>query len=458
MKEAFETIHHQLVLDSMAEGVCSIDQDWRITMFNPAAEIITGREAQEVLGAPIRTIFDPKICRCIEVLEEVMEKGTQMRDLSIRIRRGGDRIVPIQMNLAPIIYEDTIFGVVMVFRDMSDVEDLRKELECDYCTEDIVGQSTKIRELLDILPAIADSISTVMILGESGTGKELFARAIHRLSPRCDGPFVAINCAALPDNLLESELFGYQKGAFTDAKKDKPGRFARAEGGSLFLDEIGEISQAMQVKLLRVLQERVYEPLGGTETVETDVRIIAATNKNLKEMVQKGEFRADLYYRIHVVELQLPPLRERSADIPMLVHRFLEKFNARSGKNIRGISTDALSMLRRYSFPGNIRELENIIERAYAVCPFDEIQAGCLPPTVHQEIDPDLTNPPPRGSSCLDPTASLDARRKELPPDDEQAMIRRALEENHGHRRRTADQLGIDPSTLWRKMKKYSLL
>jgi transcriptional regulator with PAS, ATPase and Fis domain len=387
-----------------------------------------------------------------------MEKGTQRRDLTIRLRRETDRVVPIQMNLAPIIYDGTIYGVVMVFRDITDVEVLRKELECDYCTEDIVGQSPKIRQLLDILPAIADSISTVMILGESGTGKELFARAIHRLSPRSEGPFVAINCAALPDNLLESELFGYKKGAFTDAKKDKPGRFARAEGGSLFLDEIGEISPAMQVKLLRVLQERVYEPLGGTETVKTDVRIIAATNRNLKEMVETGEFRSDLYYRIQVVEIQLPPLRDRSADIPILIHRFLDKFNARSGKNIHGISNEALSMLRRYSFPGNIRELENIIERAYAVCPFNEIQAGCLPPTVHQEIDPEMNHPPAAGSSCMDPNASLDARRKEIPPTDEKARIRRALEENHGHRRRTADQLGIDPSTLWRKMKKYSLL
>jgi len=223
-------------------------------------------------------------------------------------------------------------------------------------------------ELFDMIPDIADGVSTVLIEGESGTGKELIARAIHNLSSRKKAPFIAVNCSALPDTLLESELFGYKAGAFTDAKKDKPGRFKLAENGTLFLDEVGEITTAMQVKLLRVLQERTYEPLGATESIQHNVRIIAATNKNLEAMVKEGRFREDLFYRINVFKISLPPLRERMEDVPLLTDHFIDRFNTLQKKNIKGVSEEAMSVLMAYSYPGNIRELANMIERAFVLC------------------------------------------------------------------------------------------
>ena len=233
--------------------------------------------------------------------------------------------------------------------------------ECSFCFENIISRSPKIRDIFEILPAVAESVSTVLIQGASGTGKRLFARAIHNLSARRDKPFITVSCGAIPDTLLESELFGYKVGVFTDAKKDKPGRFALAEGGSLFLDEIGDISLAMQVRLLRFFQEKVYEPLGSLESIKADVRIITATNKNLEKLVKEGKFREALFYRINVVRLGLPSLRERMEDVSLLIEHFIDRYNKQYGKKINGISEEALLCLLSYDYPGNIRELENIL-------------------------------------------------------------------------------------------------
>jgi len=294
--------------------------------------------------------------------------------------------------------------------------------------------------LFEVLPLVAESCSTVLIEGPSGTGKELFARAIHNLSPRKDKPFVAVNCAALPDTLLESELFGYKAGAFTDAKRDKPGRFSLAGGGTIFLDEIGDVSPAMQVRLLRVLQERTIEPLGSVKPVAVDVRVIAATNRVLLDEVRAGRFREDLFYRIHVVRLELPELRKRREDIPLLVERLVTKFNGLHGKSVAGVSDDVMARLMEYDYPGNVRELENIIEQAFVMCRGGIIEMIHLPP----ELRPTTG----RNSDVARPMR-LDAIEK--------MVISEALHRNGGSRKRTAVELGIDVSTLFRKIRQLGI-
>jgi len=276
----------------------------------------------------------------------------------------------------------------------------------------------------------------VLLQGESGTGKELFAQAIHNLSPRSRRPFVAVNCAALPDTLLEAELFGYKAGAFTDAKKDKPGRFKLADRGTLFLDEIGDISPALQVRLLRVLQEKIYEPLGGVESIRHDARVIAASNRDLQELVKEGRFREDLYYRINVLKLVLPPLRERMEDVPLLIDHFIRIFNALQDKSLQGVDDQALACLMAYHYPGNVRELENIIERAFILCKSGIIQRRDLPEFLRAGRE-DEVEPP-------DHTTFREV---------EAAFLINALKRNNGNRAQTARELGIHKSTLFRRIK-----
>jgi transcriptional regulator with PAS, ATPase and Fis domain len=333
-----------------------------------------------------------------------------------------------------------LIGGVETFQDLSQVEELRKELQRRHTFEDIVGRGPAMTRLFEILPQIAESSSTVLIEGASGTGKELFARAIHNLSPRRKKKFVAVNCAALPDNLLESELFGHKAGAFTDARRDKPGRFMMADKGTIFLDEIGDISPALQVRLLRVLQERIIEPLGGLEPKPVDVRVLAATNKDLKKLVKSGKFREDLYYRIRVVHLELPELKSRREDIPLLIGHMIAKFNRIQGKNIEMISPEAMSPLLEYDYPGNIRELENIIEQAFVLCRGSVIEPGHLPPELRPETD---------ATQNLLGVMSLRSMEKRL--------IEESLRKFNGNRQRAAEELGINPSTLYRKMKNLSI-
>jgi transcriptional regulator with PAS, ATPase and Fis domain len=295
-----------------------------------------------------------------------------------------------------------------------------------------------MRKLFDLIPAVAASTSTVLVCGESGTGKELLARAIHAQSGRANGPFVAVNCGALPDNLLEAELFGYRKGAFTDAKSDKPGRFERAAGGTIFLDEIGEVTSAMQVRLLRVLQERSFEPLGATAPVAADVRVVAATNRDLKQMVEAGTFRLDLYYRLNVVRLDLPALRERPEDIPLLAEHFIDRLNRLQQRHVPGISDDALAILARHRFPGNVRELENVIERAFVLCGSGPIKVLHLP---------DELRGPEATAAAGSPLVQAEA-----------TALAAALARHRGNRGAVADELGIHRATLYRKMREHGLI
>jgi PAS domain S-box-containing protein len=425
------------ILDSINEGVFTVDPDWRITTFNRAAERITGVRRQDAIGRPCCDVFRATICERECALKGTLATGKPIVNAIADITSSAGERIPVRISTA--ILKDAggaVTGGVETFQDLSRVEQLRKELDSRYTFEDIVGRSPAMRELFEILPQIAESSSTVLIEGASGTGKELFARAIHNLSPRKKKRFVAVNCAALPDSLLESELFGYKAGAFTDARRDKPGRFALADHGTIFLDEIGDISPAMQVRLLRVLQERVIEPLGATEPLKVDIRVVAATNHVLADLVRQGKFREDLFYRIRVIHLELPALRERREDIPLLVDRMVVKFNRLQGRDIAGVSEEVLVRLMECEYPGNVRELENIIEQAFVMCRGGWIELHHLPP----ELRPATAQADGAGGSM---------KLRSV----ERHLIRAALERHRGNRTQTARALGIDPSTLYRKLK-----
>jgi len=429
----------QVILDSIADGVFTVDRNWRITSFNRAAERITDIPREEAIGRPCYEVFHASICESECALRHTMRTGRPVVNRAIHIVNArGDR-VPISISTA--LLKDphgNVIGGVETFRDLTVEEELRKELAGQRGFADIVGKSEPMRRLFDILPRVAESDSTVLIEGESGTGKELVARAIHGLSPRRGKPLVAVSCVALPDTLLASELFGYVAGAFTDARRDKPGRFARAEGGTIFLDEIGDISPALQAQLLRVLQEKEYEPLGGTRPVKANVRVIAATNKDLKALVQAGRFREDLFYRIHVVTLKLPPLRDRREDIPLLVEHFLQRFNRLRGRNVRNVSDEAMQVLMQHDYPGNVRQLENIIEYAFVLCRGDTILPEHFPPELQR---PSSGRPAPAVT-----LAEIERER-----------ILDALRRHNGNKAAAARELGIHTTTLWRKLKKYAV-
>jgi PAS domain S-box-containing protein len=429
---------HRVVLDSINDGVFTVDLQWRITSFNRAAERITGVRREQAIGRPCCEVFRASICQPACALRQTLKTGRPVVNRAIYILDARGNRIPISISTA--VFKDAegnVRGGVETFRDLSLVDELRKELEAKYSFADIVGRSQAMRQVFVILPQIAESDSTVLIEGPSGTGKELFARAIHQLSRRREGRFVAFSCGALPDSLLESELFGYKAGAFTDARQDKPGRFAVADGGTLFLDEIGDISPAMQARLLRVLQERTYEPLGSAEPVKTDVRVIAATHRDLARLVRKGAFREDLYYRVHVIRLMLPSLRERREDIPLLIEHFVTKFNRLQGKDVAGVSDEVLARLMEYDYPGNVRELENIIEHGFVLCRGGLIELNHLPPQLRGQV-PGETFPSMGGMT-------LQAM--------ERLAITDALRRHQGNRTAAARQLGINPSTLFRKVK-----
>jgi len=430
----------RIILDSIADGVFTVDRDWRITSFNRAAERITGIERREALGRHCWEVFRANICEADCALRRTMETGKPLVNRTVHILNSRGDSVPVSISTAVLRDErGEIIGGVETFRDLTVVEELRKQLHGKYSFADIVSKSPRMQVVFEILPVVAESNSTVLIEGESGTGKELVARAIHNLSPRRDKPMIAVNCGALPDTLLESELFGYVAGAFTDARKDKPGRFALAEGGTLFLDEIGDVSPAMQVRLLRVLQEREYYPLGAAKPVRADVRVIAATNRNLERLVEEGRFRQDLYYRINVVKISLPPLRERREDIPLLTEHFLSRLCRLRGKDISGVSAEAAAALMRYDYPGNVRELENIIEHAFVLCPGGLIEVKHLPPPLQPQAE--VSGQPHPGRLA----------------DVEVKTIVETLARHNWNQAAAAKELGIHKTTLWRKLKRLGI-
>jgi PAS domain S-box-containing protein len=430
----------QVILECISDGVFTIDYNWEITSFNRAAEEITGIGRKEAIGRHCWEVFRSNMCEAECALKKTMEEGRPYVSTSAYIIDSSRKKIPISVSTSLLIDKNNdIIGGVEIFRDLSLVEDLRKELSASFQVEDIVSNSNAMKKIFSILPQISHSDATVLIEGETGTGKELLARAIHNMGPRKHKPFMAINCGALPDTLLESELFGYKKGAFTHAVKDKPGKFSLAHGGTVFLDEIGDTSPAFQVSLLRVLQEHEFTPLGGVEKETSDVRIIAATNRDLSELMAADQFRQDLYYRVNVVRLFLPPLRRRMEDVPLLVERFVSKMNLRQGKFIQGIDQAVLAALMSHRFPGNIRELENIIEHAFVLARDGFITCEHLPGFLGKK-------PVPAAESPDDPVKTAQIN-----------LISDALARNNYNRNAAAKDLGIHKSTLFRRIKKLGI-
>jgi PAS domain S-box-containing protein len=431
-----------IILDSISDGVFTVDENWRITSFNRAASEITGISRNAALGKPCSEVFRASMCETDCALRSTIESGKPIVNASAFIVTAEGRRIPIGISTA--ILRDAkgkVAGGVETFRDLSLVEELRKEIEGRHQVGDLVSRSVLMRRVFDIIPRVAESDSTVLLAGETGTGKELLARAVHELSPRGGKPFVAVNCGALPDTLLESELFGYETGAFTGAQKNKPGRFALAEGGTLFLDEIGDVSPALQVRLLRVLQERTYEPLGGTRSKKSDVRVIAATNRDLAAEVAKGSFRKDLFYRINVVRIELPPLRKRREDIPLLVDYFVSRFNRLQGKSVSGVDPQVMAVLMAHDYPGNVRELENILEHAFVLVREGLIGLKHLP----EEF------------MARDSHARAGAGMRITVRAAEAQAIRQALSRNGFNRLAAARELGMHKSTFFRKIKSLGI-
>ena len=448
------------ILSSLSEAVITVDRNHRISSFNRAAERLIGLPAADALGGDCRQVlrasFGPAQHDC--PMGDLAEGGKPRSDVDGMLVRADGRIVPVSASWS--FFEDDAgerLGFVISFRSFEEIERIAEERKGKFPLQDIVGKTPRIRRIFDLIEMVKDTDSTVLITGESGTGKGLFARAIHDLSPRRESPFVKVNCAALTETLLESELFGHVKGAFTGAIADKVGRFEAADGGTIFLDEIGEISPALQVKLLRVLQDREFERVGSSRTQSVDIRVIAATNRDLKAAMASEQFRGDLYYRLNVIPVSVPPLRERKEDLPLLVGHVLKRLKRRGLERVKAVSPEAMRCLMEYSWPGNVRELENVLERGM-VCARGRILAvEDLPDELREQCRPrresSFPAPPGGGNAETAQTESRNTGEEE----GERAVLLRTLEAHRWNRKDAASALGIDRSTLWRRMKRMGL-
>lgn len=447
-KRTFELIDQKNKLDAIfnsnIEGTFTIDNDWNITSFNASAEKVTGFKRSEAIGRKCWDIFNSSLCRNGCHMEQTMKFGKKMMGNELEIIHKSGRKIPIRVNSGILINnKNERIGAVETFIDISDLKNLSSHLSEKYNYEKIVGKSKDLQQIIAVLESVSQTNSTVLITGESGTGKELAARAIHLNSTRKLGPFIAANCSAYAESLIESELFGHEKGAFTGAIKSKVGRFELAQNGTLFLDEIGDLSISVQTKLLRVIETREFERVGGSKSIKIDTRIIAATNKNLIEEISKGNFREDLFYRINVINVHLPPLRERKDDLPLLINHFIESYNQKFKKNIKQFSSSAYDLLLEYNWPGNIRELENVIEHCFILCNNEIIQSEHLPKRLREPILKNVSN-----NNFIEMKNIHTAERD---------LILFTLNKFKWNRAKTAKELSINLSTLWRKMKKYNI-
>lgn len=435
----------ETVFENLDRGLFVVNPRRRITAFNRRAQEITGFRREEAVGRYCWEVFQADACKTGCFLQATLEDGASRLDQGVRIRHKDGHWLRLQVSTMAIKNRrGAIVGGMETFISLGLAQPLGEDAPALPREVEIIGQSPAMRRLLDMLPDVAASEATVVLEGESGTGKDLFAQAIHLRSPRARGPFVAFNCSALVETLIESELFGHVKGAFTGAVSHKVGRFELAKGGTLFLDEIGELKPELQAKLLRVLETRVFERVGGTRPIPLEARVIAATSRNLLQEVRRGRFRMDLLYRLRTVPFTLPPLRERREDIPLLVNHFLAKLNRKYGKQVRGVDPKVLTRFQQYSWPGNIRELERVLEYAFVFVKGSVITQDLLP-----ELEPAWPrrplSPPER---MMDKPGLAEERR----------AIQRALEKAKGRRDTAARLLGISRSSLWRKMKACGLL
>jgi PAS domain S-box-containing protein len=430
----------EVILDHLADGIIAHDTQRHITWFNSAAERITGYDRHEVIGNDCDQVFSGGFCggKC-PFCNDTPDFDNLNYPLKITTKDGHQKRV--EMSVVAMRNESGDFqGVLASFHDITEVTQLRRQLKNVQSFHGIIGSDDKMQMIYELIGDLAVSDCPVVVQGESGTGKELIAGAIHGESRRVGRPFVTVNCGALPEGILESELFGHVRGAFTGAVRDKKGRFELADGGTIFLDEVGELSPNMQVKLLRVLQEGTFDRVGGEKPARVDVRVISATNRDLREMVRKGKFREDLYYRLCVVPVNLPPLRERRNDIPLLINHFIERAGKDIDRPIKGIAPDAMHCLIDYQWPGNIRELQNAIQYAFVKCKTEMLQTEHLPPEI-------LSHAAQAQTTIVRSRGKLDF-----------AQVKDALQKTNGNKVKTAQILGVGRATLYRFLREHSML
>ena len=430
------------VFDSMPTGVFAIlDRELNIATINKAASQIIGRDAQSVIGRNVRDMFEDGFPGIKALIEKTIEDHRPVKNFNLEITDRHAQVRTYLVSTAIIEETDSIEpGIILVLHDVSETTRLRKATISMQSFGSLIGATTNMKEVYSLIETVSQYDTTVLVYGETGTGKELVARTIHEQSHRSKGPFIPVSCSALSSSLLESELFGHVKGAFTGAIRDRRGRFELANRGTIFLDEVGTLSLDVQVKLLRTIQERVIEPVGNARAIPIDVRVISATNRDLSELVAKNEFREDLYYRLKVFQMDLPPLRARRMDIPLLADAFIERFNNLYNRKVIGLSTLAKEWLMTYAWPGNVRELENAIEHALVLTPGKTIEPHYLPPEI-RHMSENGTAPPP-------PAQDLGT---------EEERIRRGLAAFGGNVSRTARHLGMHRTTLWRKMREFGI-
>ncbi|MCC6694148.1 MAG: sigma 54-interacting transcriptional regulator [Candidatus Hydrogenedentes bacterium] len=435
----------QAIFNSVNEGIITVDADMCVRQVNTAAARILGLATCALSRKPfssIRKDFE----RAQDALEETLRTREPVVDRRIQLQNGDDEKVLV-INTMPLISERGSFvGAVLMIRDMTRLTRLERQLEDSQQYRNIIGKSGKMQEIFQLIRELAGTDSTVLICGESGTGKELVAAALHHASARGKGPFLRVNCAALSDDILESELFGHVKGAFTGAVRDRIGRFEAANGGTILLDEIGDISPRLQLRLLRVLQEREFERVGSSSPIRTDVRVIASSNQDLEQKIRAGEFRQDLYYRLNVVRIHLPPLRERRQDIPLLVDHFCRRFNSTIRREVTGVSADAMELIMNYPWPGNVRELENCIERAFIVCHDTFILPRHLPPEI-------LAQRP----SSMTPALANQMGGTDGDGQNERQQIEQVLHQTDWNVAKAARRLGIARNTLYQRLRTLNI-
>ena len=429
----------QAIFSSVKDAIITLDSGMVIMEANKAIQTICGLKPEKIIGRVFSDCQTRCDRSCLEIIESTLKEKTTVEEYPIRCRhsdRPQQRVILTSSQLTG--GDDNFMGSVFVIRDITRLSNLEKELSKRHQFRNIVGKSSRMQGIYDLLENLADLETTVLITGESGTGKSMIAKALHYSGLRSQKPIVTVNCSALPENLLESELFGHVRGAFTGAIRDAQGRFEAARHGTILLDEIGDISPRIQLKLLKVLQEKEFERVGESLAIKSDARVIACTNKNLREKVRSGEFREDLYYRLKVMELQIPPLRERLEDIPLLVEHFLDSFNRSFRKNIRGLADEVMHVFMNYRWPGNVRELAHGIEHAFVLCRDRVISLEHIPVEIRE--------------SSLSERRPAEKSSGERPED-----ILMILNKTYWNKAKAAQLLGIDRSTLYRKIRKYGL-